>query len=401
MPVLRATRDERHSTRGRARLLVEMFQGETTAATWRNDDIKDALDLCLSCKGCLTDCPTRVDIASYKAEFLSHYYDGRRRPRSMVALGLLPWVARAMSRVTWLPNATLRLPGIGRAIRAVAGVTTARPAPRFAATPFRRGRVAKACRDVTDATVVVWPDTLTDTFRPGVADDLVAVLEATGERVAVPSAWACCGRTLYDGGMLDRARRTLTNLLDVLDPWTARGVPVIVPEPSCLAAFRDELPAMLPDDPRAAVLASLTRSPAEHLVASPGFMAAIANRGLVPSTAGDVLAPPVVVHPHCHGRAIGTPHSDRELLRAIGRSAMVLDAGCCGLAGSFGYRAEHEPISRRIAEDHWLPKVRAATERAGGDTVVVDGFSCLMQLEQTSELRATALISIVRETLGC
>ena len=399
-PSYRATRDERHSTRGRARLLVEMFQGDSTAATWQNEDVRDALDLCLSCKGCLTDCPTRVDIASYKAEFLSHYYDGRRRPRSMLALGLLPWAARAVARVTWLPNTTLRLPGIGRAIRAVAGVTTARPAPRFARTPFRRGPVAKARRDIADATVVVWPDTFTDTFRPGVADDLVAVLEATGERVAIPSAWACCGRTLYDGGMLDRARRTLTGLLDVLDPWTSRGIPVIVPEPSCLAAFRDELPSMLPGDPRSAVLASLARSPAEHLIRSPGFERLVAERGPA-VTPGDEPAPPMIVHPHCHGRSIGTPRSDRELLRAIGRSAMVLDAGCCGLAGSFGYRAEHEPISRRIAEEQWLPKVRSAAERAGQDTVVVDGYSCVMQLEQTSDLRAAALISTVREALGC
>ncbi len=398
-PSYRATRDERHSTRGRARLLVEMFQGETTPATWHNEDVKDALDLCLSCKGCLTDCPTRVDIASYKAEFLSHYYDGRRRPRSMLALGLLPWAARAVSRVTWLPNTTLRLPGVGRAIRAVAGVTTTRPAPRFARRPFRRGPVAKAHRDLADATVVVWPDTFTDAFQPGVADDLVAVLEASGERVAVPSRWACCGRTLYDGGMLDRARRTLGQLLDVLEPWTARGIPVIVPEPSCLAAFRDELPAMLPDDPRAAVLALLARSPAEHLVGSAGFARLVAVHRLGQPRDG-TPEPPLVVQPHCHGRAIGTPKSDRELLRAIGRPAMILDAGCCGLAGSFGYRAEHASISRQIAEEQWLPKVRSATERAGQDTVVADGFSCVMQLEQTSELQATALISTVRQTLG-
>jgi Fe-S oxidoreductase len=245
---------------------------------------------------------------------------------------------------------------------------------------------------------VVWPDTFTDTFRPGVADDLVAVLEATGEQVAIPSRWACCGRTLYDGGMLDRARRTLAGLLDVLEPWVEHGIPVIVPEPSCLAAFRDELPAMLPDDPRAARLASLARSPAEHLVASDGFARLVEERGV--GAAGSDPTPPVVVHPHCHGRSIGTPRSDRELLTAIGRSAMILDAGCCGLAGSFGYRAEHEPISRRIAEDQWLPKVRAATERAGAESVVVDGFSCVMQLEQTSDLRAAALISTVREALG-
>ncbi len=398
-PSYRATRDERHSTRGRAKLLVEMFQGETTPATWRNDDVKDALDLCLSCKGCVVDCPTRVDIAAYKAEFLSHYYEGRLRPRAMYALGLLPWAARGVSRIAWLPNTVLRLPGIGRVARRMVGVTTARPAPRFARTTFRHGRIAAARRDVTDATVVVWPDTFTNAFRPTVADDLVAVLEASGDRVAIPSGWACCGRTLYDAGMLGRARTTLTRLLDILEPWTARGIPVIVPEPSCLAAFRDELPALLPDDPRAAILAGLARSPAEHLLASPGFEAALAARA-VPD-GGPESATPIVVHPHCHGRAIGTPAADRAILARAGFAPDVLDAGCCGLAGSFGYRAEHEPLSRSIGEEQWLPKVRAAATAAGDGPVVIDGFSCVMQLDQLSELESTPLISVIRRALAC
>lgn len=398
-PSFRATRDERHSTRGRAKLLVEMFQGETTPATWRNEDVREALDLCLSCKGCLVDCPTRVDIASYKAEFLSHYYAGRIRPRAMYALGLLPWAARAVSRVTWLPNAVLGAPGLGWALRRMAGITTARPAPSFARCTFRRGPVAVARRDDLDATVVVWPDTFTDAFRPNIADDLVAVLEAVGERVAVPSSWGCCGRPLYDAGMLGLARRTLSQLLDVLEPWTSRGIPVVVPEPSCLAAFRDELPALLSDDPRAALLASLARSPAEHLLALPGLDAVLAKQ-----RGGDTAEAPatrVVVHPHCHARAIGSPRADRELLERLGVRPEIVDAGCCGLAGSFGYRAEHESLSRRIGEEQWLPKVRAALGAGEETTLVVDGFSCLMQLDQLSNLESTALVSVVRRSLGC
>ncbi len=398
-PSYRATRDERHSTRGRAKLLVELFQGETTPATWRNEDVRQALDLCLSCKGCAVDCPTGVDMASYKAEFLSHHYAGRLRPRAMYALGLLPWIARAVARVPWLPNAVLGARGLGWAVRRLAGITTARPAPRFAPRTFRRGPNATARRDDLLATVVVWPDTFTDTFRPQVADDLVAVLEAIGERVAVPSSWACCGRPLYDVGMLGLARRALRQLLDVLEPWTSRGIPVVVAEPSCLAAFRDELPALLSDDPRAAVLASLARSPAEHLLASPLFEVALAQRSVVRGQGGPQK--PVVVHPHCHGRTIGTPRADRELLERTGFRPDILDAGCCGLAGSFGYRAEHEPLSRRIGEDQWLPKVRAALGRQDDAAVVLDGFSCGMQLEQLSDLRSTALISVVRGELGC
>jgi FAD/FMN-containing dehydrogenase/Fe-S oxidoreductase len=398
-PSFRVTRAERESTRGRAKLLVEMFQGETTPATWRSADVRDALDLCLSCKGCAVDCPTQVDMAAYKAEFLHRHYAGRLRPRAMYALGLLPWTARAATRVPRLANALLGAPGAGPAARRLAGITTARPLPRFARRSFRRSTVAAARRDDRRATVVVWPDTFTDAFRPGIAADLVAVLGACGERVAVPSSWACCGRPLYDTGMLGLARRSLAHLLDVLEPWTARGIPIVVPEPSCLAAFRDELPALLSDDPRAAVLASLARSPAEHLLASPGFEAAAGARP--GGDRADARSEGAVVHPHCHGRAIGTPRADVAILERLGYAPQVLDAGCCGLAGSFGYRAEHEPLSRRIGEDHWLPRVRAALEAGDGAPLVVDGFSCAMQLGQLSDLESTPLVSLMRRSLGC
>ena len=451
-PSYRATRDERHSTRGRAKLLLELFQGEVTPTTWRNEDVRAALDLCLSCKGCVTDCPTHVDMAAYKAEFLSHYYRGRLRPASMYAFGLLPWALRVATRVPRLANALLGAPGLSRLARRAAGITTERPAPRLAGRSFRRSPVAAARRDAANATVVVWPDTFTDAFSPGVAEDLVAVLEAAGERVAVPSRWACCARTLYDAGMLALARRTLANLLDVLDPWISVGVPVVVPEPSSLAAFRDELPALMWRDPRAARLATLARSPAEHLLAAPGFAALLAGRangtgmaaagmggagasdareaGAHASNAREAGVPAsdapasdareagapasdapvsdaratvrherrqVAVHPHCQGRAAGLPAADRALLEQLGFEPEILDAGCCGLAGSFGYSREHEALSRRIGEEHWLPRVRAAAGRS--EQLVVDGFSCTMQLSHLSDLPSTSLISLVRRTL--
>jgi FAD/FMN-containing dehydrogenase/Fe-S oxidoreductase len=394
-PSYRATRDERHSTRGRAKLLVELFQDQGTPGAWSSKDVHDALSLCLSCKGCSVDCPTGVDMASYKSEFMSHYYSRRIRPRAMYALGLLPWTLHAISRFTWLPNTLLAAPGLGWAFRKLAGITTKRPAPRFASRPFRRSQVARSHHDDLQATVVVWPDSFTDSFRPSVDEDLVAVLEATGERVAVPSQWGCCGRPLYDAGMLGLAKRSLRHLVDILDPWTSKGIPVVVVEPSCLAAFRDELPALLADDPRAARLASLARSPAEHLLASPGFAAALSRPDRPKPGNGSARA---VIHPHCHGRAIGTPPSDAELLRRLGYQAEILDAGCCGLAGSFGYRAEHEPVSRQIGTEQWLPKVRAALGEGGG-AFVVDGYSCVMQLGHLSELDSTALISLVRRAL--
>ena len=210
-----------------------------------------------------------------------------------------------------------------------------------------------------DTSVVIWPDTFTDAFRPQVGNDLVVAMEALGERVAVPSGWACCGRTMYDFGMLDMARHSLRRLLKVLGPWVAAGVPVVVPEPSCLAAFRDELPGLLADDPRSAQLASLARSPAEHLVAN-GHTARLAAGG--PRTD----AGRAVVQAHCHQRAVVGTDADQAVLAALGYEVEVLDAGCCGLAGSFGFNARHEPVSRTIGEDLWLPKVRAALGHGQG-----------------------------------
>ena len=257
-PSYRATHDEIHSTRGRARLLGEMFRGELAPATWRNEDVREALDLCLSCKGCSSDCPTHVDMATYKSEFLSHYYKGKLRPAAMYAMGLLPWGARAATSHPALSRLTNRALGsavLGQGLRRLMGITTNRPVPRLATggglrRSLKLGSPVAWDRAPSQTTVVVWPDTFTGAFRPSSGEDLVVALGALGEKVAVPARWACCGRTLYDPGMLDVAKRTLRRLLGVLDPWASAGLPVVVPEPSCLAAFRDELPKLLADDPR-------------------------------------------------------------------------------------------------------------------------------------------------------
>ena len=403
-PSYRVTREERHSTRGRAKLLVEMFTGEVTPADWRNPDVKEALDLCLSCKGCQTDCPTHVDMATYKAEFLAHHYAGRLRPRAAYALGLIPLAARAATAVPTLANAVLAAPGISRAVRSLAGVTTARPVPPFARRALRRTGGARQRARVTDATVVVWPDTFTDAYSPAHGVATVRVLEAAGETVAVPTDWACCGRPLYDHGMLDLARRWLTRLVDVLDPWTSRGIPVVVPEPSCLAAFRDELPQLLREDPRAARLASLTRSLAEHLEAT-GWQP--------PPAPADGVRDRIVVHPHCQSRAVIGTAADRAVLERAGYDVEVLDAGCCGLAGSFGFTAgEHAELSRRIAEQTWLPRLHAAAagvtdpgtsgERAGAApaTVLADGFSCATQAAQLGGPPTRTLAELLQARLA-
>lgn len=387
-PSYRATRDERHSTRGRAKLLVEMFQGEVTERSWRNEDVREALDLCLSCKGCTVDCPTHVDMATYKAEFLSHYYQGRLRPPVMYALGLIPWAARAGTRTPRLANAVLGSRGVGRLLRRAAGVTTKRPAPRFAERSLRRRPGVESLLGRTDATVVVWPDTFTDAFRPETGERLITILQSLGETVALPDGWGCCARPLYDMGMLRLARRTLTRVLDLLEPYTAAGIPVVVPEPSCLASFRDELPALLPDDPRAGRLASLARSPAEQLLAMPAFVDRVGQQ----VRNGDRAA----VHPHCHARAVGTTAADRQVLELLGYDAEVIDAGCCGLAGSFGFNASHESLSRQIGNEQWLPRVR---EAASGAQLVIDGFSCVLQSEHLDGPASDSLVDLVHARL--
>lgn len=394
-PSYRATRDERHSTRGRAKLLVELFQGEATPATWRNEDVRQALDLCLACKGCAVDCPTHVDMATYKAEFMAQYYQGRLRPRELYALGLIPIAARAARRVPKLANAVLSAPGLGTAVRRAAGVTTRRPAPAFAPRRVPRG-------DLADATVVVWPDTFTDAYRSDFAADLLAVLELLGERVAVPEAWGCCGRPMFDAGFLDTAKRVGRRALDAMAPYLEAGVPVIVPEPSCLASFRDELPALFGADANggpveqryaeaAARLKQVARSPAEHLLTLPRVNS-LRDHGPHDERVR------VALHPHCHARADGATPADLEVLRRLGFEASIVDGGCCGLAGSFGFSAKHEALSRQIGVEQWLPALRAAA--AGADHLVIDGFSCTLQRDHlAADLDATTVVRLALAAL--
>ncbi len=378
-PSFRATREEKHSTRGRARLLFELLRATDLEGGWRNDDVHEALDLCLACKGCKHDCPVRVDMATYKAEFFSHYYAGRPRPLRHYALGLIHWEARLASRAPRLAN---RIAPLGKRL---IGIAPERELPRFAPRTFRdwwgmRERPARA----GGPRVLLWPDTFNDFFRPETAVAAVEVLEAAGCRVEIPGRRLCCGRPLYDFGMLKLAKRQLRQILTALRPQIAAGVPVVGLEPSCVAVFRDELVDLLPGEPDARRLSEQTFTLSEYL------------RGIdwtPPTLHGRAL-----VQAHCHHHAVLRFGEERALLDDTGLDVEVLQSGCCGMAGSFGYEAgEKYEVSMRCAEDVLLPRIRESGENA---LVVADGFSCRSQIEHGTGRRALHLAEVLRQGLG-
>ncbi|MEU3104018.1 FAD-binding and (Fe-S)-binding domain-containing protein [Streptomyces griseoflavus] len=371
-PSYRATREEEHSTRGRARLLFEMVSNHGDSPItdgWRSEEVHDALDLCLACKGCRTDCPVNVDMATYKAEFLHHHYEGRLRPLAHYSMGWMPAVARVVALAPRTVNALASVPWVARVAKAFGGVAPERDVPVFAEQRFtdwwreRGGTRGTGHR----GEVVVWPDTFTDHFHPAIGRAAVDVLEAAGFRVKVPEAAVCCGLTWISTGQLNIARRVLGHTIDVLREDLRRGTPVVGLEPSCTAVFRADAAELLPNDPDVRRMREQTRTLAELLV----------------ERAGDWQPPRVdvraVVQRHCHQYAVMGFDADREILRRAGVDADVLDAGCCGLAGNFGFEKGHYEVSMACAEAGLLPAVRDADDAT---LILADGFSCRTQVDQ-------------------
>jgi len=373
-PPYMVTRAEEHSTRGRARMLFEMVRGDVITTGWKSPEVRDALDLCLACKGCKSDCPVNVDMATYKVEFLAHHYAHRLRPAAHYSMGWLPVLAQIAGKMPGLVNATTQQPSFAPLLKRLGGIAAERQLPLFADEPFttwwRRRPSRPGTQSLSKATrgpVILWPDTFSNAFHPGVARSAVAVLEDAGFAVRVPHRPVCCGLTWISTGQLDIARRMLSRTVRVLRDDIRAGVPVVVLEPSCAAVFRSDGPELLAGDEDLRRLS----------------MQAVTLSELLTQRAPDWEPPRLevkaIVQTHCHQHAILGSDPDDQVMTRAGIHADRLGSGCCGLAGNFGFEAGHYDVSRAAGERVLLPRVRQADE----DTVVLaDGFSCRTQIEQ-------------------
>ncbi len=417
-PSYRATHDEEHSTRGRAHLLWEMTQGQGRSDGivrdgWQSQEVKESLDLCLACKGCKSDCPVGVDVATYKAEFLSHYYEGRVRPRSSYAFGNIDLWARVASHAPGLVNLTTQLPFLRDLSKLVAGIPKQRAIPAFAPETFKswfhrtrtlgarnvskngfgwRSASSAAIKSPLSAAalapegtpVLLWPDTFNNYFQPATAKAAVEVLEAAGFRVIVPKAHLCCGRPLYDHGMLDRAQALLLQILDELSPEIEAGTPIVGLEPSCVAVFRDELINLFPNDERAQALSRQTFLLSE-------FLETTAKSFPLPR-----LDRKALLHGHCHHKSLMKMTAEEAVLRRLGIDFDSPAPGCCGMAGAFGFEEDKYDVSIAIGELELLPAVRQAPPNW---LIIADGFSCREQIAQGSPRRALHLADVLQMAL--
>ncbi|MGH3419563.1 MAG: FAD-binding and (Fe-S)-binding domain-containing protein, partial [Streptosporangiaceae bacterium] len=379
-PSYQATRDERHSTRGRARILFEMLDGHLRDDGWRSDEVMDALDLCLMCKACSNECPVSVDMATYKAEFLHQHYRNRLRPRAHLSMGFLPvWLAVGR-RCSRLLNAMVASAPAARALKRLAGIDQRRALPPLAEQPVRRGALAGehgwrlpangGRQGAPRGRVLLWLDSFTTRFAPEVVTDAIRVLSAVGYDVEPVGQRLCCGLTWVSTGQLGVARRVMARTVRRL---AGSDLPVVVLEPSCAAALRDDVVKLLASE-AARSLAARVRTLAEMLEGV-DLAAVVAEQEPDPADRS------VLAQFHCHQRAALGTRADQEVLALLGYAVTSVDEGCCGLAGNFGFEDGHYEVSATCAEQSFLPYVHADPAAI----VLADGFSCRLQIEQLGE----------------
>jgi Fe-S oxidoreductase len=376
------TREEEHSTRGRAHLLWEMLRGGDSPIRdgFRNKHVKDALELCLACKGCKGECPVNVDVATYKAEFLAHHYRGRLRPRQAYAFGFIDKWARIAAHMPRLLNFLTHFWLTAWLAKIVAGMDRSREVPRFATETFVHWFSRRKTKLVAAKRVVLWPDTFNNHFHPDTARAAVQVLESAGYEVLVPSAAVCCGRPLYDYGFLGQARVYLERVLEIVSPWVNDGLSIVVLEPSCASVFRDELPNLMPARVEAQRLAKQTKLLSEFLVEEGVELPKLRRHAIVQG--------------HCHHKSLLGWDAQDKVHHAMELDAPLLSSGCCGMAGAFGFERDEakQKVSRALGERVLFGEVRKASR----DTLILaDGFSCRTQIEQGTGQHALHLAEVL------
>lgn len=382
-PSYMVTHEEKYSTRGRSRLLFEMIEGDLIKDGWESEEVKDALDLCLACKGCKGECPVQVDMATYKAEFLAHYYRRKPRPRQAYAFGFIQVWARFAALAPGFLNLTTHLPGLKSIAKFVAGIDSRRDIPKFAPVTFKSWFAKRRPERITGRKVILWADTFNNHFHPTTARAAVEVLEDAGFDVHVPMGNLCCGRPLYDYGFLDQARAYLERILDALRPDIHAGTPIVVLEPSCLSVFRDELINLLAHDEDAHRLSNQTFTLAQFLD----------QNGYKPPK----LKRKALLHGHCHQKALIGIEKEAALLREMGLDVQVPDSGCCGMAGAFGFEAgDHYEVAIACGERVLLPEVRDVEDET---LIVSDGFSCREQVQQDTDRTPLHFAQVVQMAL--
>ncbi|MGO4187403.1 FAD-binding and (Fe-S)-binding domain-containing protein [Pseudarthrobacter sp. TAF60_1] len=391
-PSYQVTRDEVHSTRGRARALGEMLRGESVTDGWRSKETLEALDLCLSCKACSTECPVNVDMSTYKAEFLHHHYKGRIRPMAHYAMGWLPLTSRLLEAIPGaarFANWTLGFRPVEELVKRLVGIEPKRRMIHFAPQTLRKWFKKRESSvthsvDPDQPTVMLWPDTFNNFNSPGVGQAAVEVLEALGYRVVLPAGQVCCGLTWHSTGQLDIAKRVITQTLNALGPALDANMPIIGLEPSCTVMLTDEITELLPDDPRAAKLASQVVTLADIVATHQG-----------PWPFGEINIK-AISQVHCHQEAKGSYDPDKAVLQKLGVDTDIIESGCCGLAGNFGFEPGHWDVSQALGERELFPKVRG---KDGGTIVLADGFSCRTQVTQGTGAEASHLAEVLKLAL--